>query len=175
VDHKRSISASSSPISYSPPPPPRLPPPARTASQINVPEPSPPPVPPSRAPPVVHRNSRPDTVPTVKPPAPPPRSPLVPPVRSPPVPPPRSSPTPQNSPVPSRAQAPPPAASGKIDWVNLSQSDKEVFFSWLDEFFERRLNIKIPPRHTTPTVQVSSRPLTPLKAVSISLLYAKVQ
>ena len=24
-----------------------------------------------------------------------------------------------------------------IDWTNLSQEDKEVFFSWLDEFFGR--------------------------------------
>lgn len=28
----------------------------------------------------------------------------------------------------------------EIDWANLSQEDKEEFFSWLDEFFDRFLN-----------------------------------
>ncbi|KAF8637128.1 hypothetical protein AX17_003032 [Amanita inopinata Kibby_2008] len=30
-----------------------------------------------------------------------------------------------------------------VDWVNLSQEDKQVFFSWLDEYFSRLLNITI--------------------------------
>ncbi|KAF9007005.1 hypothetical protein BDQ17DRAFT_1351231 [Cyathus striatus] len=30
-----------------------------------------------------------------------------------------------------------------IDWANLSDEDKQVFFSWLDEFFSRMLKIEI--------------------------------
>jgi hypothetical protein len=30
----------------------------------------------------------------------------------------------------------------KVDWGNLSGEDKEVFFGWLDEFFERSYGIK---------------------------------
>ncbi|KAF6749551.1 hypothetical protein DFP72DRAFT_1173436 [Ephemerocybe angulata] len=36
-----------------------------------------------------------------------------------------------------------------IDWTNLSQEDKEVFFSWLDEFFSKHLNITINPPRTS--------------------------
>jgi hypothetical protein len=32
-----------------------------------------------------------------------------------------------------------------IDWANLSPEDKQVFFSWLDEFFARYFNISVPP------------------------------
>ena len=32
-----------------------------------------------------------------------------------------------------------------IDWANLSAEDKEVFFSWLDEFFSRYLGREIGP------------------------------
>ncbi|KII84042.1 hypothetical protein PLICRDRAFT_57873 [Plicaturopsis crispa FD-325 SS-3] len=32
----------------------------------------------------------------------------------------------------------------RIDWANLSQEDKEVFFSWLDEFFARYLGQPVP-------------------------------
>ncbi|KAF8642936.1 hypothetical protein AX16_009324 [Volvariella volvacea WC 439] len=35
--------------------------------------------------------------------------------------------------------------SQRIDWRNLTQEDKEVFFSWLDEFFSRHLNVTIGP------------------------------
>ncbi|KAH6904448.1 hypothetical protein BKA70DRAFT_1296728 [Coprinopsis sp. MPI-PUGE-AT-0042] len=33
-----------------------------------------------------------------------------------------------------------------IDWTKLSSEDKEVFFSWLDEFFSSYLKIKLAPR-----------------------------
>lgn len=33
----------------------------------------------------------------------------------------------------------------EIDWGNLTPEDKEVFFGWLDEFFERYYNVP-PPR-----------------------------
>lgn len=34
----------------------------------------------------------------------------------------------------------------EIDWTNLSPEDKEIFFSWLDEFFGNYLNITIAPK-----------------------------
>ncbi|EFI26893.1 hypothetical protein CC1G_15294 [Coprinopsis cinerea okayama7 len=53
-----------------------------------------------------------------------------------------------------------------IDWTNLSQQDKEVFFSWLDEFFSRYLQIDLAPRAipypTQPIGSVGGPP--PLKA-----------
>lgn len=102
----------------------------------------------------------------------------------PPPPPPHRGPTPvrrDSRPESTSAYAPPPppsrVSSGwkqrgvdnaeKIDWANLSPEDKQVFFSWLDEFFERLLNIKIPPRQTDPSVQVASRPVTPPRPVCI--------
>lgn len=39
-----------------------------------------------------------------------------------------------------------------IDWANLSQEDKDEFFSWLDEFFSRYLNIGLPPTREVPLV-----------------------
>ena len=40
-----------------------------------------------------------------------------------------------------------------IDWANLSQEDKDAFFSWLDEFFSRYLNISLPPRYENSLVE----------------------
>jgi hypothetical protein len=37
----------------------------------------------------------------------------------------------------------------KIDWANLSDDDKQAFFSWLDEFFARYLNLAIPAPRVT--------------------------
>ncbi|KAF5375340.1 hypothetical protein D9615_007981 [Tricholomella constricta] len=37
-------------------------------------------------------------------------------------------------------------SESEIDWTDLSAEDKEVFFSWLDEFFSKFLNVDIPPR-----------------------------
>ncbi|TEB33708.1 hypothetical protein FA13DRAFT_1789555 [Coprinellus micaceus] len=51
-----------------------------------------------------------------------------------------SEPSTQSRAVHSRADA------KEIDWANLSQEDKEVFFSWLDEFFSKHLNITVGPR-----------------------------
>ncbi|KAG2143475.1 uncharacterized protein EDB93DRAFT_591942 [Suillus bovinus] len=54
------------------------------------------------------------------------------------------------SPPPTRATSSYPSQSGSthqvdhIDWANLSQEDKDEFFSWLDEFFSRYLNIALP-------------------------------
>ncbi|PSR72997.1 hypothetical protein PHLCEN_2v11101 [Hermanssonia centrifuga] len=53
-----------------------------------------------------------------------------------------------------------------IDWINLSPEDKQALFAWLDEFFERFLNIKIPSRKIEPTIQRTSRPVTPPRPVS---------
>ena len=43
-----------------------------------------------------------------------------------------------------------------IQWSNLSLEDKQVFFSWLDEFFSRYLNIS--PRSTIGTIEPASPP-----------------
>lgn len=93
---------------------------------------SPPPV----APPRIHRETRPDSV---SPPPPPP-------VRS--------------ASIASRASAP-PADIEKIDWTNLSPEDKQVFFSWLDEFFAKYLNLPVPPRSVEGTKKVIEKPATP--------------
>lgn len=70
-------------------------------------------------------------------------------------------------PPPSRAGAPRPDSEGTadqgeelvIDWANLSPEDKQVFFSWLDEFFARYLNNGI-PRNTTNMVKPVAPPLS---------------
>ncbi|THH17497.1 hypothetical protein EW146_g3321, partial [Bondarzewia mesenterica] len=41
----------------------------------------------------------------------------------------------------------------RIDWANLSPADKQVFFSWLDEFFARYLDQSIHPRSTQSEVK----------------------
>jgi hypothetical protein len=39
----------------------------------------------------------------------------------------------------------------KIDWANLSHEDKQVFFTWLDEFFARYLNQTMPTNRVSVT------------------------
>jgi hypothetical protein len=52
----------------------------------------------------------------------------------------------------------------KIDWANLSHEDKQVFFTWLDEFFARYLDqpppsVRVPPPADRPnTLTPSPRP-----------------
>ncbi|KAK0200343.1 hypothetical protein DFS33DRAFT_145026 [Desarmillaria ectypa] len=48
---------------------------------------------------------------------------------------------PRGSPAPSYRSA---SAEPEIDWSNLSPEDKQVFFRWLDEFFERSYGISPP-------------------------------
>ncbi|KAG1866037.1 hypothetical protein F4604DRAFT_986582 [Suillus subluteus] len=54
------------------------------------------------------------------------------------------------SPPPTRAKSSYPSQTRStdqvdhIDWANLSQEDKDEFFSWLDEFFSRYLDIALP-------------------------------
>ncbi|KAK0447373.1 uncharacterized protein EV420DRAFT_1568414 [Desarmillaria tabescens] len=48
---------------------------------------------------------------------------------------------PRGSPAPSNRSA---STEMEIDWANLSLEDKRVFFSWLDEFFERSYGIPPP-------------------------------
>jgi len=58
-------------------------------------------------------------------------------------PPPRKSPGPQ---PPFRVAKPEPEVEqDEIDWANLSEEDKQVFFSWLDEFFTRLLGVPVGP------------------------------
>lgn len=47
---------------------------------------------------------------------------------------------PRRFPAPSYRSA---SAEPEIDWANLSLEDKQVFFSWLDEFFERSYGIPV--------------------------------
>lgn len=128
-----------------PPPPPGHTRTASTMIHASTPQSTSPPgqaaasPPPGRAPPIIRRETRPDQTPPYSP-----------------------SPPPFHVPQAVRSAATPE----KIDWANLSSEDKEVLFSWLDEFFERQLNIKIVPRQTQPTVQRTSCPVTPPKPVS---------
>ncbi|KAI0351683.1 hypothetical protein OH77DRAFT_1429521 [Trametes cingulata] len=116
--------------SVSPSPPPRPPPRSLNSLASGSASPSPPPsvtagLPPGPPPPI-RRETRPDRLP----------------------------PAPQT-------HTPPPAARkvdhdvdiDRVDWGNLSSEDKQVFFSWLDEFFSRYLGVPIPPRSTTATVE----------------------
>lgn len=118
---------------------------SRTASSLSTSStPSPPP--PSRTsewsrPPPVRHTSRPDETPvhTPSPPLTPARSPLH------------------------ESISEVAAAAPRMDWANFTEADKQVFFSWLDEFFESRLNINIAAKETLPTVQRSNRSATPPK------------
>ncbi|KAI0337716.1 hypothetical protein BDW22DRAFT_859654 [Trametopsis cervina] len=145
--------AYTSPTAQAPksPPPPPPPPPihARTASVTRPSNLSAPPVSVSARPPVVRRDSRPDSTMSVKTTSPPPPPP--PPARS-------------ISSIPRS-----PTQENEIDWAHLSAKDKEVFFSWLDEFFSRQLNITIPPRSAGPTVQPTGRPSAPPRPPPVNL------
>ncbi|KAJ3789416.1 hypothetical protein GGU10DRAFT_372226 [Lentinula aff. detonsa] len=121
------------------------------------PSPSPSPALPSRGPPVINRATRPPgsagfTAATANSPIPSLRS-IVP----------TSTPSASSKSLPSRAPSLPPRTpslpsrtpsstsyhkmpvepelDSRIDWANLSPEDKHVFFSWLDEFFERSYGI----------------------------------
>lgn len=137
-----------------PPPPPVVrpknqfaPPPSRTSSavsQSSSPPVSSPPVPPPAIPgrpPPVRRQTRPDSVSPPIPSGPPP----IPPTRS------------VSRIVSARVhEGPEEIEEDTIDWANLSQEDKDVFFSWLDEFFARFLSSPTQPRSahgSTKTIQ----------------------
>lgn len=47
-----------------------------------------------------------------------------------------------------------PRGTTNIDWANLSDEDKQVFFTWLDEFFARYLDL--PASATRPTAPISA-------------------
>ncbi|RDB15095.1 hypothetical protein Hypma_005224 [Hypsizygus marmoreus] len=129
----------------------------------------PPPPPP---PPRVSANTRPTTSFPPPPPAPgrpalpppPTRGPFLP-SRSPattPMPPPPLTATTPRLPARTPSAGPPPIIRStrpdfssrplstqpdqEIDWANLTTEDKEVFFSWLDEFFSKFFDITISPR-----------------------------
>jgi hypothetical protein len=42
-------------------------------------------------------------------------------------------------PLPNRRSSAVPPRVEEIDWTNISEEDKQVFFSWLDEFFSAHL------------------------------------
>ncbi|KAJ4481155.1 hypothetical protein J3R30DRAFT_2411949 [Lentinula aciculospora] len=148
------------------PEPPKLPPPPirrDTSSSTNSSSPQPhsvspllsrSPVPPSRGPPIINRATRPPGPASIVPSpnsASPSRTPSVNSVRPPSLP--SRAPSLQPS-LPSRTpssssyrQAHVPEPEPQIDWANLTQKDKDVFFSWLDEFFERSYGIAPTGKH----------------------------
>lgn len=89
------------------------------------------PLPSMGRPPVIRRETRPDATPLPPPPS-------------------RTS---SNSISLPKATAQPHATKeadiDRIDWTNLSLEDKQVFFSWLDEFFARYLQVATPARSST--------------------------
>ena len=126
----------------------RPPPPApgsnhsRNSSSMSMTKAKNPPLPPpQRGPPVVHRDTRPNEPPAQKPSPPP-------------------------APASKFTKKTKASDSDQIDWGNLSPQDKKVFFGWLDQFFERKLKIKITPRKSKSSNKVSSRPVTPSQPVS---------
>ncbi|RPD76971.1 hypothetical protein L226DRAFT_483206 [Lentinus tigrinus ALCF2SS1-7] len=86
--------------------------------------------PPLGPPPVIRRDTRPDSV-------------------SPPPPAFRSTPSLPRIAEPQAEEA----DIDRIDWANLSPEDKQIFFSWLDEFFAGYLHVPVPPRTTADTVK----------------------
>jgi hypothetical protein len=52
-----------------------------------------------------------------------------------------------------------------IDWANLSVEDKQVFFSWLDEFFARHSGKVLPPRSTSDTITPAEPPIVSPRAL----------
>jgi len=115
-----------------------------SSKNLDLPDPKskPPPPPPVRSPPNLTR-SKPDPngppPPVVRSRRPGQSSPSLSPSPSPS---PSKPPTPGLPPLPARRfNTPPSPASNSqpgadtIDWANLSDEDKQVFFSWLDEFF----------------------------------------
>ncbi|KAI0261385.1 hypothetical protein BC834DRAFT_1028260 [Gloeopeniophorella convolvens] len=57
----------------------------------------------------------------------------------------------------------------RIDWANLSNEDKQVFFTWLDEFFARYLDLPVPPPRISVGPSKSPTPPTPSPRPSPSL------
>lgn len=51
-----------------------------------------------------------------------------------------------------------------IDWANLSVKDKQVFFSWLDEFFARHSGKVLPPRNTNDAIAPAAPPVVSPRA-----------
>ncbi|KAI0651353.1 hypothetical protein C8Q79DRAFT_932887 [Trametes meyenii] len=125
------LARSSNPVSQtssaSPSPPPRPPPRSLNSQPSSSASPSPPPsvlgVSPGPPPPI-RRDTRPDTASHAS------ASHMLPP------------------PMRSIQEGEADTYVDRIDWANLSLEDKQVFFSWLDEFFSRYLGVTIPPRTT---------------------------
>jgi hypothetical protein len=65
-----------------------------------------------------------------------------------------------------RQVAPVITVEQEIDWANLSPEDKEVFFSWLDEFFAN-FNAKLSVKTDT-NARANSSPATPFIAQAVS-------
>ncbi|KAL9710646.1 hypothetical protein Ac2012v2_006184 [Leucoagaricus gongylophorus] len=118
---------SSSPDVSSPPPPPLRspqPPPSRVPFRTTQP-----------SPPIPNLSTKPVSAPVSSLPTPAPapaprRSPIISP----------KSPTPQLHELRSITE------QTEIDWANLTEQDRQVFFSWLDEFFTHLLGVPVGPR-----------------------------
>lgn len=60
-------------------------------------------------------------------------------------------------------------AIDKIDWAKLSYEDKQAFFTWLDEFFARYLDLTVSPTPVSVPADSSSNTTTPPSRHSPSL------
>lgn len=68
-----------------------------------------------------------------------------------------------------------PVGSDDIEWANLSPDDKQVFFGWLDEYFERLFKVGIQPQnsgvrspvHQPREATSSAPPLVPVSTVKL--------
>ncbi|KAF8890701.1 hypothetical protein BD779DRAFT_243524 [Infundibulicybe gibba] len=136
------------PYSKQPPPPP---PPPRGSATPRAQFPPPPPAPnrpsPAVTPPLPGRGNPPPTLPgrylSGNPPTLPGRSPATPATAE------SRAPTSAPPPIVRRTRPDVPARNAQpgndIDWANLSEEDKQAFFSWLDEFFSKMLNTTVKP------------------------------
>ncbi|KAJ7482222.1 hypothetical protein B0H11DRAFT_2022135 [Mycena galericulata] len=149
------------PYSKTPPPPPAprpntqnrprpafQPPPQRNGSSAGAAPSSSPSAASAPGPPPIVRATRP-SLPSASSSSSPPPPPVRPPVAS-------RFRNPEPEPEPEEHRPTPPAPPvrktfrpastnvDELDWSNLSQEDKEVFFAWLDEFFSRYLGRPIP-------------------------------
>jgi Wiskott-Aldrich syndrome protein len=79
-----------------------------------------------------------------------------------------SAPTPpRRSPAISHVQ---PTIEDDIDWANLSKEDKEVLFSWFDEFFTRLLGVPVGHGQGTSHGSLSAGP-PPALRLSVSNIF----
>ncbi|KAK0473615.1 hypothetical protein IW261DRAFT_1503760 [Armillaria novae-zelandiae] len=65
-------------------------------------------------------------------------------------------------------------AEPEIDWANLSPDDKQVFFGWLDKFFERSYGIPAPSQVDLLSFSVTMAKVALVRWVSLEIGWAHV-